>query len=281
MRVIFSRKGFDSSYGGNASPILPDGTLVSIPIPERGSGTRYADIQTPAGSLYDLMRELGISRYLEDKQRHALTPTAEAHLDPDIHAASRPRAKDWSPVFGQCSAAQGHMDSQGVSTGDLILFFGTFRQTQRQRGILRFSEKRVHLIFGYMQIGRIVRVDGSTSLPWCVEHPHLVNRERSNNTLYIAAGKLSGTSMPGAGMLRYAERRVLSKTKGNVSLWRLPSFFHPDECGRSMSRHPKPHSWQRDGDDALLKTNSPGQEYVIEATSEIADWARDIVSRLG
>lgn len=33
MKVILSGKGFDSSYGGQASPILPDGTLLSLPIP--------------------------------------------------------------------------------------------------------------------------------------------------------------------------------------------------------------------------------------------------------
>ncbi|RIE11762.1 hypothetical protein SMC3_08215 [Candidatus Cryosericum hinesii] len=33
MRVILSRKGFDSGYGGWASPILPDGRMLSLPIP--------------------------------------------------------------------------------------------------------------------------------------------------------------------------------------------------------------------------------------------------------
>ena len=33
MKVILSRKGFDSSNGGCPSPILPDGTLLSLPIP--------------------------------------------------------------------------------------------------------------------------------------------------------------------------------------------------------------------------------------------------------
>lgn len=33
MKFILSRKGFDSGYGGCASPILPDGTMLSIPIP--------------------------------------------------------------------------------------------------------------------------------------------------------------------------------------------------------------------------------------------------------
>jgi hypothetical protein len=32
-KVILSRKGFDSSCGGYPSPILPDGTMISLPIP--------------------------------------------------------------------------------------------------------------------------------------------------------------------------------------------------------------------------------------------------------
>ena len=33
MKVIFSRKGFDWSNGNSPSPVTPDGTLLSIPIP--------------------------------------------------------------------------------------------------------------------------------------------------------------------------------------------------------------------------------------------------------
>ena len=33
MKVILSGKGFDSSNGGRPSMILPDGTLLSLPIP--------------------------------------------------------------------------------------------------------------------------------------------------------------------------------------------------------------------------------------------------------
>lgn len=32
MKVILSRKGFDSTYGGYPSLILPDGELISLPI---------------------------------------------------------------------------------------------------------------------------------------------------------------------------------------------------------------------------------------------------------
>ena len=45
MKVILSRKGMDSESGRMASPILPDGTLLSLPIPDRKSNKTYEDIQ--------------------------------------------------------------------------------------------------------------------------------------------------------------------------------------------------------------------------------------------
>ncbi len=33
MKVVLSRKGFDSANGGIPSPIMPDGTMLSLPIP--------------------------------------------------------------------------------------------------------------------------------------------------------------------------------------------------------------------------------------------------------
>ena len=43
MKVILSRKGFDSSNGGCPSPILSDGTLLSLPIPSADRDT-YDDL---------------------------------------------------------------------------------------------------------------------------------------------------------------------------------------------------------------------------------------------
>ena len=39
MKVILSRKGFDSANGGIASPILEDGAIVSFPIPAPDKNT--------------------------------------------------------------------------------------------------------------------------------------------------------------------------------------------------------------------------------------------------
>jgi hypothetical protein len=44
MKVILSRKGFDSGYGGYPSPVLPDGTILSLPIPIAGSGIRDSEL---------------------------------------------------------------------------------------------------------------------------------------------------------------------------------------------------------------------------------------------
>lgn len=63
MKIIFSRKGFDSGAksGGVASPILPAGTPCPLPIPEPAESERgwaYAQIQMAGQSLGDLVEQL-------------------------------------------------------------------------------------------------------------------------------------------------------------------------------------------------------------------------------
>ena len=41
------------------------------------------------------------------------------------------RPPDWRPAFGQVGAAQKHLEQQGVSVGDVFLFFGWFRDVIR------------------------------------------------------------------------------------------------------------------------------------------------------
>ena len=44
MKVILSRKGFDSVNGGIVSPILEDGTMISFPIPSTDANT-YSELE--------------------------------------------------------------------------------------------------------------------------------------------------------------------------------------------------------------------------------------------
>ena len=102
MKIIFSRKGFDSQNGGMPSPII-DAKAISLPIPYKNSLIRYDDLL-----LGKIVNELSKGR---------ITGLDYCHNDPDLKMGA----------FGQVASAQGHLNNQGVGSGDLFLFFGTFR----------------------------------------------------------------------------------------------------------------------------------------------------------
>ena len=135
MRIIFSRKGFDSSAGRFPSAILPDGTLISFPIPDRHRAQlrQYEDLR-PRG--HDL------AKLLQDLMGTAYDKLGPVHLDPDLDHQTMPRLKGWRGAFGQCSSAQKHLSNQGVTRGDLFLFFGLFRHVERVDGWWRFVGQR-------------------------------------------------------------------------------------------------------------------------------------------
>ena len=58
MKLIFSRKGFDSSLGKVPSPILPDGRMIHIPIPSSTSNIMYKDLSFDELNLGDLVYDL-------------------------------------------------------------------------------------------------------------------------------------------------------------------------------------------------------------------------------
>jgi len=95
MKIIFSREGFDSQYGCVPSPILPDGTLLPLPIPST-QGRPLRDIQSPAGPLHLLVSDL---------TRGKIGPDTLVHLDPDLQSPAIPRLVGWQPSLGQVAAA--------------------------------------------------------------------------------------------------------------------------------------------------------------------------------
>ncbi|WP_410330269.1 hypothetical protein [Marinobacter sp.] len=56
VRLILSRKGFDSSAGGCPSPVLPDASLCVLPIPDSVSRIRYDEVSFGARRLCTLAR---------------------------------------------------------------------------------------------------------------------------------------------------------------------------------------------------------------------------------
>jgi len=111
MRVILSRKGFDSSNGGCASPIFPDNTMLSLPIPSEDGNMDYGELSYNGATYADLLRTL-----------NPKVNYRKCHLDPDIRSEIRMKPPiDWRPAFGQVGAAQGLLHNAGVEKGDFEL----------------------------------------------------------------------------------------------------------------------------------------------------------------
>jgi len=272
MKVILSRKGFDSEFGGHPSPILPNGQMISLPIPNQDERIRYSEIVAGASTYYDLIKELmGVIKLGNDQM--GIDEDTRCHLDPDLYRKTIFREHNWKPLFGQINAAQGHLRKQNVSENDLFLFFGSFRRTSYNncRIVFNSHEKEIHAIFGYLQIGDIIKADQQFDAPnWMMSHPHInaMRREKKTNTIYISRDSLSwNESLPGAGRFIFNDKLVLTKKGHSKSKWDLPDCFRNAEI--SYHKHP----WK----DGYFQSAGKGQEFVIKDNRLIEEWARNII----
>lgn len=277
MKIILSRKGFDSTAGGIASPIMPDGKLLSLPIPvtenqraEGERGIRYQDLEFGGQPLDQIIRQL---RFRCRDQ----FPYGEAHLDPDLDPGRfAPSERDWKRSFGQQGNAQTHLDGCGVREGDLFLFFGWFKQAELRNGQLRYvrGARDLHVIFGWLQIGTILRVGQDIVPNWLHYHPHIVNADLygDNNTIYVARKKLNlngeDSALAGAGIFsRFNDAlRLTAPDEHRRSYWRLPRWFYPfgNRPRPPLTYHENPRKWTLNGDHVILESAYPGQEFVFD-----------------
>lgn len=266
MKLILSRKGFDSSAGGVASPIFPDGTMISLPIPDQLSPIRYRDIELRGHSLGRVVSELTRTR-----QR----PEAGAHLDPDLVASAYPRKPGWRAIFGQAGGEQTVLARDEIGPGDLFLFFGWFRRVERSGGVLRFAKGTpdLHVLWGWLQVDHVLDVATSKIPTWAAYHPHVAAAgHRSNNALYVARETLVvdglARGVAGAGVFAtYDERLRLTKPgTAKRSLWSLPAWFEPAANRPALGYHREPSRWTRRGEHVELQSVGRGQEFVLDTT---------------
>jgi hypothetical protein len=190
MRIVFSRKRFDSGAGGFPSPIIDD-TPISLPIPtQRRSVTTYGD--------------LGLGDIVERVTKGRLTQTSLCHHDPIFEHGQC--------AFGQTGAAQAHLCSNAVTKGDLFLFFGLFADTD--------GRDRHHRIFGYLEVQSVNALGAEPNLSdqpngFSGRHPHTIGEWNPNNTIYIGHGCVATAA---ASCLR------LSIPGEQVSRWRVPHW---------------------------------------------------------
>lgn len=285
MKIIFSRKGFDASNGGVPSPILPDGQMVSLPIPSS------QDVRRMGNLVFD---GINLGHLTEQLTNGQVDASRFVHLDPDINAMLVPRAANWRPAFGQTGAAQRHLANQMVGVGDLFLFYGWFRQTEVVGGRHRYvrAAPGIHAIFGWLQIGEkwaiaARRDELLAAHPAQANHPHLASLEKyanarnKLNTLYVASPRLAldsnrvSTISGGGTFLHYRESLRLSKPGSTRRHWRLPLWMMPGGGRPPLSYHRSPAAWALHDDHVELRTACIGQEFVLDCAHypEAIDWA--------
>jgi hypothetical protein len=282
MNVIFSRKGFDSRYGGMASPILPDGRLLPLCIPSRHDKARIADLPYVDVDAAQLISDVSNGKH------HLST---HIHLDPDLVRADRKKPVGWRPALGQTGAAQSHLRSRRIGQGDLFLFFGWFRLTERVAGKWRFAKfaPDLHVLFGWLEVDEVLPIvtERRTALerhPWVVDHAHAASPDWYNsplNTLYIGRNQsLYARQGTLGGGLFPTMRKALQLTKPGCSrsIWSLPSWFAPK--GRPpLSYHPKATSWHEGNESVTLRSAAKGQEFVLNSAPypELEAWAGNLI----
>ncbi|OON87418.1 hypothetical protein BXO88_03850 [Oribacterium sp. C9] len=236
MKVILSRKGFDSANGGIVSPIFEDGTMVSFPIPSDDKDT-YEDLQYNGISYSKILADL--------KYKGGI----HCHVDPDLDQSRRiNKISGWEPAFGQIDASASYLKNIGVEEGDLFLFFGNFHRVMKENGHYKYvrrtgdfyNDKDLQVIWGYLQVGEIL--DNPEKIKEITWHPHACDKRINNGTnmIFKATETLSfDRSKPGAGLLSFDKKRVLTLENANKATWKKNRVYDLDNVLSSRQNSAK------------------------------------------
>lgn len=282
MKVVFSRKGFDSQYGGMPSPILPDGRLVPLPIPSTHDSATLANLDFADSLLDQILYELSAGR-------HRLG--TRVHFDPDLGGKHTANQAGWRPALGQTGSAQSHLNRHCIGTGDIFLFFGWFRLIECFGGKWRFAPNApdLHVLFGWLEVDEVLQIvtqrdDALRRHPWIATHPHVVAPAwytDARNTLYVARRRSAYARAAIAGGGRFPLMRPelqLTRPGRSRSVWSLPRWFAP-EGRQPMSYHPNPNRWEVRDDGVTLRSAAKGQEFVVDGTAypELETWVENLI----
>jgi hypothetical protein len=252
-RIILSRKGFDSSSGGVASPIFSDGSLCSLPIPFSGPAPdKFQDVSVNGIRCIDALKE----------SKAKSKPDDNCHYDPNLETG----------LFGQASSSQSELRNNQVGPGDLFLFFGWFKN---------YSEngRDLHHIFGWLQIDKVI--DGNEAIQNYFKnkkkmHPHAFYKF-SNNCLYLGTKNLTignkETPLKGFGHFKKTHKDlILTKDQATRSVWQLPKKYFSNS-NPFLNRL----KWL-DKKECITHCKGRGQEYILDVTNhpKLIGWLHHI-----
>lgn len=285
MKIILSKKGFDTSNSIIPSPILPDGTLLSMPIPAEKDRESYSDLQYEGVSYASILEQLiENSPRREEKTKKDYKKNiikGRCHLDPDIRENVRKNSpSNWKPAFGQQdgkSTAQSTLSNCNVGNNDLFLFYGRYQKTEGdiEKGTLRYvyGAPKINVIYGYLQIEKVI-TDKNIIQKDYPYHPHSEDFRFINqnpNALYIPRNTLSfDSSKLGWGVFDFSEDRVLTAQNHTMSSWKKIPALSPD-CFLQKFYKPDENCYKRN--------NKRGQEYVSKDDVITVEWAKSLFDK--
>ncbi|RDC60730.1 hypothetical protein HME9302_01946 [Alteripontixanthobacter maritimus] len=246
MKIVFSRKGFDSASGGGPSPIV-DGAPVSLPIP--------AMLRDGAPVSRTTYGDLGLGEAVTKASRGKLGASDFAHHDPMFTGGEC--------LFGQVGTAQSHLANRGVGVGDVFLFFGLFQKA---------GCTPHHRIFGFL------KVEQKISLADCPpeilaelkahRHPHALAMHGTNDCIYRGPGRIAVNA---CDVLRLS----VPDGQGSPSLWNRPEWLKPD----GLSYHDRADRWLHG---RRLQSVARGQEFVADVGQREAPrrWLDDVIAAI-
>lgn len=224
-KVILSRKGFDSSNGGNYSLFDDTGKYIVLPIPENRKGMeisntrKYEDTKTKPEYLQGCT--VSNLKELVDKEIGKWPPVIRgdgkpdeqsefAHFDPWLgHCPWLSEESDHQVgAFGQVGTSQRHLEGKRVSEGSLFLFFSRFKPIHSARMneldcidiSPRHLKEGIYVIYAWLKVAEVIKefaqIDNSKLLTEGEKvelkkyHPHATSRyfhESKTNAIYIAS----------------------------------------------------------------------------------------------
>lgn len=272
MKIIFSRKGFDSSAGGFPSLIFPDGTLFSIPIPSSSDDCKYSHLPFlyDGDSIQSILNQLTNNKICAGKKWiycDYFDSSQKCHYDP-VRLSN-------SMILGQASASESHLRNKKIDRGDVFLFYGWYRRVHKINNSWCYvpDAPNVHLIWAYMIIEDVFRLDTDQDKLAAIahnqelaRHPHLSREYSLPNSVYV-----SGEN----SLLTYSANRCLSDLRHyeGRSKWRLPRGFNQPQAFSYLN------NFELEGNDVVIRYQGYGQEFVLDLAKVEALEDRDQILR--
>ena len=254
MKVILSKKGLDSTYGGYAIDLdrMLDKThnkMLYIPMPmldnKDDKGRKYKDIQSNycngstflelykkfandkakikvRGKTYDIDDKNIFCHpdpYILELYKNETLSGFDKNKEFNIHSINQGVSS-----FGQAGKAAPHLNGQSVGEGDLFLFYSSYKR----------NNKYIHAIWGYLEVGKVIECselsddDKNFWLNQLGDQPHKsVIATPCDDVIYVAKrGNLSfNPKFPSNGLFTFSEKLILTDENENSrTFWRVPDL---------------------------------------------------------